>query len=130
MTIDSEVLDHIVSEEHFPDKAVIIKEGSNGDWIYVILEGRVKIKKWTSRGMLTLDTLSEGHFVGEMALFRPGGTPRAVSAVAEGPVLLGTLDIARLARDWEVQPPRIKKFLSSLVQDIDVTIKKMVDQID
>lgn len=130
MTIDSAVLDYIVNEEHFPDKAVIFKEGSNGDWIYVILEGRIKIKKKTSRGLLTLDTLSAGHFVGEMALFRPSGTSRPVSAVAEGPVLLGTLDIARLAREWEVQSTKIKKFMSSLIQDIDQAIKKAVDMIE
>ncbi len=45
MTVDSKVIGYMVSEERFSDKAVIIKEGSIGDWVYVILEGRVKIKK-------------------------------------------------------------------------------------
>ena len=44
MSVNSEVLGYIVSEESYADKAVIVKEGSVGDWVYVILKGRVKIK--------------------------------------------------------------------------------------
>jgi len=129
MTVNSQVLMYIVSEESFSDKAVIIKEGSIGDWVYVILEGRVKIKKQTSGGLLTVDTLSEGDFVGEMAMLKQGNSTRTASAVADGPVVLGLLDSVRLAQEWEAQPTRIKKVISNLIQNLEEVTKKAADMI-
>jgi len=129
MTVNSQVLMYIVSEERFSDKAVIIKEGSIGDWVYVILEGRVKIKKQTSGGLLTVDTLSEGDFVGEMAMLKQGNSTRTASAVADGPVVLGLLDSVRLAQEWEAQPTRIKKVISNLIQNLEEVTKKAADMI-
>jgi len=129
MTVDSKVIGYMVSEERFPDKAVIIKEGSIGDWVYVILEGRVKIKKQTSRGLLTVDTLSEGNFIGEMAMLKQSNSKRSASAVADGPVVLGVLDSVRLLQEWEAQPARIKKLISNLIQNLEETTKKAADMI-
>ena len=129
MTVNSQVLDYIASEESFLDKSVIIKEGSMDDWVYVILEGRVKIKKQTSRGLLTIDTLSKGDFVGEMAMLKQGSTTRTASVVADGPVVLGLLDSVRLAKEWEAQPTRIKKLISNLIQNLEEATKKAVDMI-
>jgi len=129
MTVNSQVLGYIVSEESFSDKAVIIKEGSIGDWVYVILKGRVKIKKQTSGGLLTIDTLSEGNFVGEMAMLKQGNSTRTASAVADGPVVLGVLDYVRLAKEWEAQPTRIKKLISNLIQNLEEATKKAADMI-
>ena len=129
MTVNSQVLGYIVSEERFSDKAVIITEGSIGEWVYVILEGRVKIKKQTSRGLLTVDTLSEGNFVGEMAMLKQSNSTRTASAVADGPVVLGILDSVRLLQEWEAQPAKIKKLISNLIQNLEETTKKAADMI-
>ena len=129
MTVNSQVLDYIVSEENFSDKAVIIKEGNMGDWVYVILEGRVKIKKKTSGGLLTIDTLSEGDFVGEMAMLKRSNSTRTASAVADGPVVLGVLDSVRLGQEWEAQPTIIKKLISSLIQNLEEATKKAADMV-
>jgi len=129
MTVNSQVLGYIVSEESFSDKAVIIKEGSIGNWVYVILEGRVKIKKQTSGGLLTIDTLSEGDFVGEMAMLKQSNSTRTALAVADGPVVLGILDSLRLAQEWEAQPTRIKKLISNLIQNLEEATKKAADMI-
>jgi CRP-like cAMP-binding protein len=129
MAMDSQMLDYIVNEEHFSDQDVIIKEGSTGDWVYVILEGRVKIKKQTPRGALIIDTLSEGNFVGEMAMLKQNNSIRTASAVADGPVVLGLLDSVRLLQEWEAQPRRIKKLISSLIQNIEETTQTAVQMI-
>ena len=130
VSTDSEIIDYVVSEESFPDKAFVFKEGGSGDWIYVILEGRVKIKKQTSKGMLTIDTLSEGDIIGEVALFKEGTVKRNVSAIADGPVLVGTLDTEQLMRDWEKQSPRIKKLISSLILNLEDAIQKVVSVVE
>jgi CRP/FNR family cyclic AMP-dependent transcriptional regulator len=129
VTVDSKVIGYMVSEERFSDKAVIIKEGSISDWVYVILEGRVKIKKQTSGGLLTVDTLSEGNFLGEMAMLKQSNSKRSASAVADGPVVLGVLDSVRLLQEWEAQPVRIKKLISNLIQNLEETTKKAADMI-
>ncbi len=49
MTINSLVYEYVSSEETYPGGATVIKEGSTGYWVYLILEGRVKIKKKTSK---------------------------------------------------------------------------------
>lgn len=124
MTVDSKVIGYMVGEERFSDKAVIIKEGSIGDWVYIILEGRVKIKKQTSRGLLTVDILSKGNFIGEMAMLKQSNSKRTASAVADGPVVLGVLDSVRLLQEWEAQPARIKKLISNLIQNLEETTKR------
>lgn len=130
MTVNSQVLGYIVSEESYSDKAVIVKEGSVGDWVYVILEGRVKIKKRISGGLLTIDTLSEGNFVGEMAMLKQSNSMRSAWAVADGPVILGVLDSVRLLQEWESQPARIKKLISNLIQNIEESTQKVADMIE
>lgn len=127
MNINPQLLNYVVSEESFPDKAFIIKEGNYGDWIYVILEGRVKIKKRTSRGMLTIDTLTKGDFIGEVALFKQSNGFRIVSAVADGPVLVGTLDTIKLSKEWQAQPCRIKNLISKLIQHLEKATQKSVN---
>jgi len=127
MTINPQVYSIVVNEESLPDKSVIIKEGSGGDWIYVILEGRVKIKKQTSKGLLTIETLTEGDFIGVMEFLKQSKVPRLTSAIADGPVLVGTLDTEQLKRDWESQPLRLKKLISSLMQNLEDAIKNFVD---
>jgi CRP/FNR family transcriptional regulator, cyclic AMP receptor protein len=129
MTVNSQVIEYIVSEESYSDKAVIVKEGSVGDWVYVILEGRVKIKKRTSGGLLTIDTLSEGDFVGEMAMLKKSNSTRTAWAVADGPVVLGVLDSVRLVQEWESQPAKIKKLISNLIQNIEESTQKAADMI-
>jgi len=90
------------------------------------LEGRVKIKKQTSKGMLTIDTLSEGDFIGEIALFKEGNVKRNASAIADGPVLAGTLDTEQLTQYWEKQSRRIKKLISSMMLNLEEAIQKVV----
>jgi len=127
MNINSQLLKYVVSEESFPAKAFIIKEGDYGDWIYVILEGRVKIKKQTSGGMLTIDTLTKGDFIGEVALFKQSNGRRIVSAVADGPVLVGILDMTQLSKKWQAQPCRIKNLILNLIQNLEKATQKSVN---
>jgi CRP/FNR family transcriptional regulator, cyclic AMP receptor protein len=48
---------------------VLIEEGSEGDWLYVIVKGRVRTEKHTPYGDLyTVRFLQEGNFFGEMSL--------------------------------------------------------------
>jgi CRP/FNR family transcriptional regulator len=69
----------ILEEEEYEDGDVILREGTSTDWIYIILEGRVRIQKSTPKGVVSITTLGEERVVGEMAFLEKGKVPRAAS---------------------------------------------------
>jgi len=126
MTIDGLVYGYVANEETHPDKAVIIKEGSKGDWVYVILKGSAKVRKRTRKGVVTLDTLSEGDIFGEMVLLETGQELRSASVVAtNGPVRLGVLDSERLVKDYGTLSPQLRALMRSLIR----RLKEMTDSV-
>ena len=66
---DLETLASLLIERRFPNNKTIVEEGLSGDYMYVILEGRVKVTKLSGDGReKILEMLGEGDFFGEMAL--------------------------------------------------------------
>ncbi len=128
MASDQIVYAYVAKEETYPDEAVIIQEGSKTNWVYVILEGHVKIRKKTSRGQVTLGTLKEGAFLGEMVFLAPNKEGRSVSAVAaDGPVRVGLLDSQQLMRDYESVSPRLRGLIRSLIKRLRAANKTVCD---
>lgn len=126
MTVDQSVYGYVVNEETYPDKATIIEEGSRGNWAYVIMEGRAKVKKRTSKGMVIIDTLAEGAIFGEMGFFEKGEWVRSASVVAaDGAVRVGVLDSQRLVKDCEVLSPQLRALISSLILKLKETTEKV-----
>jgi CRP-like cAMP-binding protein len=121
MTTDQVVYGYLASEENYPEKAVIIEEGTKGNWVYVVLKGQVKVRKSTPKGFVTVDTLGEGAVFGEMALFEKGEGVRTASVITETPVRLGVLDTERLVHDYESLSPQLKDLMRSLITRLKVT---------
>jgi CRP-like cAMP-binding protein len=111
-----ELYSYIVSEESYPDGTVIIKENSYGKWMYILLEGRAKIKKKTLKGEVLIDHLDEGSVFGKVSLFDNTDTQRYASLVSDGPVTLGVLDTQKLERDWNALTPQMRSLISSLIK--------------
>jgi len=128
MAIDQLLYVYVLSEEDYPANAVIVREGSKGEWIYIVLEGKVKIKKNTPKGMVTIGTFREGDIIGEMALFETvvADRTRTASAIADGPVKVGVLDTNRLLKDFESISPQLKDLIKSLVVRLKETTDKAV----
>ena len=129
MSIDPLIYDYVSREKDYPDKAVILEEGRGGDWIFIILEGQVKVKKRSQKGMVTLDTLKEGEVFGEMVLFEGTKGKRSASIVADGAVVIGILDTLRLLRDWESLTLQSKKLAQNLVKRLRESTNKAVSEI-
>jgi len=123
MGVDTLVYGYIASEECYENNEYIINEGSRGDWVYVILEGQVKVKKMTSKGMVTIDTLKEGDIFGEMILWQGGKATRSASIIADGSVKVGLLNGERLLQDYESISPRLKTLIKSLILKLRETTK-------
>ena len=121
MAIDPVVLGYVVEEEQYPDQAVIIEEGSKGDWAYVVLQGKVKVIKKAPKGLISVDTLEKGAIFGEMAMFHKGEALRTASVVADGPVQVGVLDRDRLFAAYANVSPRIKSLIETMIDRLEDT---------
>ena len=106
----------ILAEEEFQDGDVILREGISTDWIYIILEGQVRIQKKTPKGSVAITTVGEGQIVGEMAFLERGRVPRAASAVASGYVRLGVLDRDRLTKEYDSFSPLLRRLILTQVR--------------
>ncbi len=125
MNIEQVIYGYVVNEEQYPDKAAIIEEGSKGDWAYLLLEGQVKVKKLTGKGLVTVDTLKKGAIFGEMGLLAKGESIRTASVFADGPVRLGVLDTQRIVKDFESISPQLRTLLSSLIMRLKVSTDRL-----
>jgi CRP-like cAMP-binding protein len=121
------VFDPYISEvKKYAGGDVIIEEGSFGSWIYVILEGSVKVKKTTAKRMVTIDTLKEGEVFGEMVFLEGGTGARSASVIAaEGPVKVGLLDSEKLISDYEAVAAELKTLIQSLMGKLRDTTNKV-----
>jgi CRP-like cAMP-binding protein len=124
MQIDSVTFEYIVKEEIFESGSVIVEEGRRGDWIFILLEGRLKVKKKAGKGMITIDTLTEGAIVGEMVMLKNGEGLRTASVVADGSVKLGILDKERLQREYELLSPQLRSLITALTLRLEETTRK------
>jgi CRP-like cAMP-binding protein len=126
MTIQKFIFGYLADEEVYKDTEYIIKEGSSGEWVYVVLEGQVTVKKMTPKGLVTLDNLKEGDIFGEMILWQTGKGVRTASVIADGRVKVGILNIDQLRQDYESISPRLKSVMNSLMKRLEATTQKAV----
>jgi CRP-like cAMP-binding protein len=124
-TINALVQTYVANEKSYPGGSVIIEEGSTGNWIYIVLEGQVKIKKRTPKGTVTMDTLKVGDVFGEMVLLKQQ-EGRTASVVADGQVRIGTLDTDRIIFDFESLSPQLKSLIRALILRLEETTQKAV----
>ena len=126
MVIDNFIYAYISQEEVYDRGETIIKEGSQGDWVYIILEGKVRVIKATAKGPVTVDTLAEGDIFGEMILWQSGKGTRTASVTAESRVKLGLLDKELLIKEYGSISPRLKSLFESLIHRLALTTQRAV----
>jgi len=126
MVIENFLYAYISQEEEYAKGETIIREGSQGSWVYLILEGEVKVKKLAARGFVTVDTLKEGEIFGEMVLWQLGKVARTASVIAETKVKVALLDTQLLLKEYESVSPRLKSLFESLIHRLTVTTQRAV----
>jgi len=115
---------YILDEEEFPDGRTVVKEGSHGKWIWVILDGAAQITRETPRGPLTIAKLGEGCFIGSFTSLLFQDYARSATVTAMGDLRLGLLDTQRLAGEFYTLPAEFRNTLSSL----DRRLRKITDR--
>ena len=96
----------------YSDGEIIFEEGDEGDMMYVIQSGKVKIAKNSSSGNITMVTLQRGDIFGEMALFDK--LPRSASAVAEGDTRILSIDRKKLLSTISKDPTVVLKVIETM----------------
>jgi CRP/FNR family cyclic AMP-dependent transcriptional regulator len=100
-SVSDDALESIASlliERAFPKHKTIVEEGAPGDYMYIIVEGRVKVTKLSGDGReKILELLDVGDFFGEMSLFDEAPRSASVKAMSEVRIMaLARNDFLRL----------------------------------
>ena len=111
----------------------ILREGEPGDFMMIVLEGRVEVFKqdrWNAPRVIA--TVEEGRTLGEMSMI--DGEPRFATCVATEPTLIAVLTRESLARIILEQPILGAKILMELAlmlsQRLRQTSLKLVSYLD
>ncbi|NLI29187.1 MAG: cyclic nucleotide-binding domain-containing protein [Nitrospiraceae bacterium] len=80
----------IVDKLRYTNGQVILKEGSFGDALYLILDGKVEIYKTIEGKKSVVGYLEKGAILGELSFIDK--KPRPASAAAVGDVEIGVID--------------------------------------
>ncbi len=99
----------------------IFEEGSEARYILLIMEGRVRIKKNTPGGIVTLKILEKGQVIGETSFFDKHAKLRATAAVAETDVVLGMFNREELEQELSRISPVQQDILAGLARKIRLT---------
>ena len=80
----------IASYEKYSDGQVIFKEGTHGDWLYIVEDGCVEISRIVNNNKILIATFKEGEIFGEVAYIAK--VERSATATALGNTTIGVID--------------------------------------
>ena len=125
MTVESYIYGYLVEEQDYADGKVIIEENSQGDWAYVVIEGKVKVKKNTPKGVVAIESIKPGGLFGISELFTKTDKIRRLSFVADGPTKVGLLDGNRLSMEYDNLSPHLQSLLRALAKRLSTMSEKV-----
>ena len=73
--------------QNYKEGELIIKQGTKGNCLYVIQEGKVEVVKETASGDVKVAELGETEFFGEMGLFEEDVRSCTVRAIGDARIL-------------------------------------------
>jgi type IV pilus assembly protein PilZ len=113
---------NVAIEETYNDGQTIFKEGSSGDWVYIIISGSVEISKTVGDEKYIIEILKEGEVFGELGFI--GGIKRTATAKAMGVTTLGIIDREFLDKEFNKLSAQFRTILVS----ITYRFKKMLER--
>ncbi len=99
----------------------IVREGSPGDAMYLLLEGEVRVRLMIGGKETILTTLAAGEFFGEVALFDHG--PRSADVVANRECLLLRIPAGAFQRLITEAPDLAAPFLFAIAKTLIARIR-------
>ena len=105
---------------------VLFVEGDEGDRLYIITEGKIKLGHSSEDGRESLlAILGPGEMIGELTLFDPG--PRSTTATAVSPASMLCLEHSDLVQILDTNPEVAKHLLRALAQRLRRTNESLSD---
>lgn len=112
-----------MEEQTFRAFSYVVRQGSAGDAMYFVMQGRVGISTKGQVAEAFLTTLNVGEAFGEMALFDPA--PRSADARAETDVIVLRLSAEALQTVCRENPTAGNKFLWNAARLLSARIRAM-----
>ena len=113
--------------QRFPAGTTLLTEGDSADFLYVLIEGQLKVYSGNSKGReVVYNILEPGEFFGEMML---DGEPRYASCAAIEEVEAGLLSRAAIAHLIQDHPAVGAKLLGKLTQLLAQRLRNTSNQL-
>ncbi|HWJ75113.1 MAG TPA: Crp/Fnr family transcriptional regulator [Kaistia sp.] len=129
--LDAQELQRIAAlcqTQHLPAGAVLFQKGDDGDALFGIRKGQVRIETGIADGTrLTLNILGSGDMFGEVAVL--DGEPRTADAIADEPSELFILRRADFLAHLEREPRVAVKLIALLCQRIRWMSERMEESV-
>ena len=109
--------------EQFAIGEEVVREGSLGDSLYLVLTGAVTV----SKNQQTLAVLAPGEFFGEMSLIEPA--PRSATVHASQPTFLFRLPSIALQKLLEDDPGAFNAVLIQIVRTLSDRLRRANEMI-
>lgn len=113
------------SEETYEDGDVVIKEGTSGDWLYVVLSGAIEISKLIHGKKYVIDVLKAGEIFGEVGFL--GVRKRTATATAIGQTTLGIVDRTVLDAEFNELSSDLRNILMAMAKRFDKMVSRVID---
>ncbi len=111
-----------------PEGAEIIREGETGEFVLLLLEGKIEILKQNTQGVpQRIGIVSAGETVGEMSLV--DGAPRFASCSALEPIKFAVLDRRALDLIFAKEPQLGITILSGLLRLLNQRLRETGKQL-
>jgi CRP-like cAMP-binding protein len=105
-------MNQIASYETFQDGQVIFKEGDNGDWLYIVMDGEVQLTKTVGNNKVLIDVVMPGEIFGELSYIDK--KPRSETATAKGITEVGIVDRDFFDREFNNLSGDFQKMLKTI----------------
>jgi CRP/FNR family cyclic AMP-dependent transcriptional regulator len=103
----------------FPGNAILINEGEQGDSLFIILAGKVKVYASNEAGReFVIDFHGPGEYVGEMSL---DGAPRSASVATVEPTTCAVVHRAKFREFVHANPDFALHLIEKLIHRLRVT---------
>lgn len=111
--------------EKFRDGDIIVEEGYQSNYAYIVLSGEVKVTKKAGDKKVVIGTLKKGDVFGEMGLIDKA--LRCATVIAVGDVTVGMIDREKFI-EWLNQIPSGMRFiLNALVDRLKITTERLAN---
>jgi CRP/FNR family cyclic AMP-dependent transcriptional regulator len=109
--------------QSYPRNTVLIHEGEEGDSLFIVLSGRVKVYASNDAGReVVIDFHGPGEYVGEMSL---DGAPRSASVVTTEPSTCAVVSRARFREFILAHPDFALHLIGKLIQRTRLATENM-----